>query len=237
MGVLLLIPLISLVLNAIPFKIASPSWYLEILVYVADNVPLLILIALLALLSLVLDDQKESTTKYQAKLLRYSRISFILALLLLPLQLGFTAWLYGEAYSGNRSQISAIRANADALITGAEQTTTPDQFVAYLRTRGINANLQAIAATPLIQVQTEFISSVKAQQQQQEQNLGRVTRSTLLRYSTNALKLFISLAALAVFLRYFQTLLRGYARHEASLETSLEQPLNQALNAPSGNGP
>jgi exonuclease VII large subunit len=234
-GVLLLLPLISLVLNAVPFKLASPSWYLEVLAYVAENVPLLISIALLALLSLVLDDPQQSTAKYQAQLLRFSRLGFILALLSLPLQLGFTAWLYGQAYSANRTQLSAIRANADALIVGAQQTTTTDQFVAYLRSRNITANLQSIAAAPLIQVQTEFISSVKAQQQQQEQSLGQTTRSTLLRYSTNALKLFITLAALAVFLRYFQTLLRGYARQEAVLEIALDQPLNQALSAPSAN--
>ena len=234
-GLLLLLPLFSLVLNAVPFKLASPSWYLEVLAYVAENVPLLILIALLALLSLVLDDQQQSTERYQTRLVRFSRLGYFLALLLLPLQLGFTAWLYGQAHSTNRTQLSAIRANADALIVGAQQATTTDQFITYLRARGITDNLQAIAAAPLVQVQTEFIRSVKGRQQQQEQSLGQTTRSTLLRYSTNALKLLITLVALAFFLRYFQTLLRGYARQEAELEIALDQPLNQALSAPSAN--
>jgi exonuclease VII large subunit len=234
-GLLLLLPLFSLVLNAVPFQLASPSWYLEVLAYIAENVPLLILIALLALLSLVLDDQQESTERYKTKLQRFSRFGYYLVLLLLPLQLGFTAWLYGQFHSTYRTQLLAIRNSAQALIVGAQGATTTDQFITYLRGRGIVDNLQSIAAAPLVQVQTEFIRSVRSQQQRQEQSLGQTTRSTLLRYSTNALKLLITLVVLAVFLRYFQTLLRGYARQEAELQIALEQPLNQAFNAPSGN--
>jgi hypothetical protein len=207
-GAMLLLILISLVLNAIPLQLGTPNWYLQVLAYIAENVPVLLLAAGFSLLSLALSSNNDQTSAYRGKLLRISRLGYILALLLVPLQLGLTAWLFGQAYSTNRTQLTAIRASSNALISGAQQTSTTEQFVAYLRSRNINANLESIAAAPLAQVRTEFIRSVRAQRQQQEQALGSNTRSTLLRYTTNSLKLLATLLILAGFMRSFQALMR-----------------------------
>ena len=205
---LVLLILISLVLNAIPLQLGSPNWYLRVLSYIAENVPVLLLASGFALLSLALQTRDENSSAYHFKLLRFSRLGYILVLLLLPLQLGLTAWLYGQAYSANRTQRNAILSNADALITGAQQTSTIDQFIAYLRSRNLTANLASIAAAPLVQVKTEFIRTVKVNQQQDEQRLGAETRTTLLRYTRDSVKLFVTLLVLAGFMRAFQTLVK-----------------------------
>ena len=153
--------------------------------------------------------------------------------MLLPLQLGFTAWLFGQTYNNQRSQRASIRANADALIAGAQQINTPEQFVSYLRSRNLSGNLESIAAAPLVQVKTEFIRSVKAGQQQQEQRLGAEVSSTLLRYVINSLKLFITMFLLAGFMRIFQALVR-----RCTLDwISDEQPSETPADASSPNVP
>ncbi len=205
---LVLLILISLALNAIPLQLTSPNWYVQVLAYIAENVPALLLASGFATLSLLLAGNSDVSNTYRSRLLRLSRLGYILALLLLPLQLAFTAWLFGQTYTAQRTQLSAIRANAEALIAGAQQTTTTEQFVAYLRSRNLSGNLESIAAAPLIQVKTEFIRSVKNTQQEQEQSLAGATRSTMLRYTTNSIKLFFTLLVLAGFMRSFQALLR-----------------------------
>jgi hypothetical protein len=220
---LLLLILISLVINAIPFQLGSPSWYLQVLAYIAENVPVLVLGSGFALVSLVFSDD-DASFAYRAKLLRISRLGYILALVLLPLQLGFTSWLYGQAFSADRTQRTAIRANADALISGAQQASTTEQFVAYLRSRNLSANLESIAAAPLAQVRTEFIRSVKVNQQQQEQRLGANTRTTFLRYTTTSIKLFVTLVVLAGFMRVFQALVRRCRLERPSNEQPTDQP-------------
>lgn len=229
---LLILILISLPLNALPLRLSNPSWYMEVLAYIAENVPVVIIASVLALLSLVLSANGETTTAYRSRLLRLSRLGYILALLLLPLQLGFTSWLYGQAFSINRTQLTAIRANADALISGALQTSTTEQFIAYLRSRNLTGNLESIAAAPLAQVRTEFIRSVKTQQQQQEQNLGQATRTTLLRYTINTIKLFLTLVVLAIFLRGFQALVRRCSPKGAGRPIVSPQSTTPAATAP-----
>ena len=230
---LLLLVLISLALNAIPLQLASPNWYLQLFAYIADNVPVLLLASGFAMLSLVLRGNNDRSIVYHAKLLRLSRLGYILALVLLPLQLGFTAWLFGQTYNNQRSQRASIRANADALIAGAQQINTPEQFVSYLRSRNLSGNLESIAAAPLVQVKTEFIRSVKAGQQQQEQRLGAEVSSTLLRYVINSLKLFITMFLLAGFMRIFQALVR-----RCTLDwISDEQPSETPADASSPNVP
>jgi hypothetical protein len=130
---LVLLILISLALNAIPLQLTSPNWYVQVLAYIAENVPALLLASGFATLSLLLAGNSDVSNTYRSRLLRLSRLGYILALLLLPLQLAFTAWLFGQTYTAQRTQLSAIRANAEALIAGAQQTTTTEQFVAYLR--------------------------------------------------------------------------------------------------------
>lgn len=203
---ILLLILISLVLNAVPLRLVSPSWYLQVFSYIAENVPALIIASIFALLSLALGEKDEAARAYLSKLTRLVGLGYILALLLLPLQVGFTAWLYGEAFNTNRTQLSIIRSNANALISGAQQTNTNEEFIAYLQSRRLSANLESIAAAPLIQVKTEFILGVQTNQQQQEQALGATTRSTMLRYATNSIKLFATLVVLTGFMRGLQTL-------------------------------
>lgn len=205
---LLLLVLIMLVINAIPLQLFSPNWYLQVLAYLAENIPVLIVAAMMSLLSLALNSNELTSSPYRSRLVRLSRLGYILALLLLPLQLGFTAWLFGQTYNIDRAQRTAIRANSDALISGARQTATTEQFVAYLRSRNITANLQSIAAAPLAQVRTEFIRTVQTNQQERERNLSAAIRETLLRHTTNSIKLFANLLLLAAFLRTFQVLAR-----------------------------
>jgi hypothetical protein len=226
---LLLLILFSLALNAIPLKLASPNWYLQLFAYIAENVPVLFLASGFAMLSLVLRGTNDRSIAYHATLLRLSRLGYIVALVLLPLQLGFTALLLGQTYSTQRTQRAAIRANADALIAGAQQTNTSEQFIAYLRSRNLSGNLESIAAAPLVQVKTEFIRSVEVNQQQQEQRLGAEIRSTLLRYVTNSLKLFITLFLLAGFMRIFQALVRRCSLDWMSNEQPSELPADASL--------
>jgi hypothetical protein len=207
-AVLLLLILISLVLNALPLNLRSPNWYLQVIAYIAENVPVLLLASGFSILSLFIGASHESITTYRSKLLRTSRLGYIFFLALLPIQLGFTVWLFGQAFSANRIQTAAFRATADALVSGAQQTSSSEQFIAYLRSRNLTANLESIAAAPLAQVKSEFIRSVKLNLQQQEQNLNADVRTTLFRYTIDSVKLFTTLLLFTLFMRFFQHLVR-----------------------------
>jgi hypothetical protein len=230
---LLLVSLISLVVSAVPVRVTSPNWYMEILAYIGETVPVLVLACVLGLLSLVLGSDDRTAVNYRTRLLKFSRLGYILALLLLPMQLGFMTWLIGDAFNTNRNQLNAIRANVNSLIDGARQTTTTEQFVAYLRSRNLNANLESIAAAPLVQVRTEFIRSVKAQQQQEEQNLSKTTNAALLRYAANGLRLFASLLILAIFMRGYQLLVRRCSPSWSSNTEQSSQTEEPAASLPS----
>ena len=225
---LLLLIVVTLVLNAVPVRLGGPQWYLQVLAYIAENVPALILVSLFALLSLHVGTNDAASTAYRTRLLRSSRFGYLLALLLLPVQIGCTAWLYGQAYSNDRTQLTAIRANADALISGARQPGSKAEFLSYLRSRNFTANFEAIESAPLLQVKADFIQTVLTNQKQQEQRLAETTREALLRYSVNALKLFAALAILAGYLRGFYALLKRSTlqRAEASHsdDASLDSP-------------
>ena len=203
---MLLLIVITLVINAVPFRLASPTWYLQVLAYIAENVPALIIASVFALLSLALGKNDEASSAYLMQFKRLSRFGYILTLLLLPLQLGITAWLYGKAFSEYRTQASIIRANGTALISGAQQTNSTEEFIAYLQSRNLSANLETISAAPLMQVKKEFILGAQNNQQQQEQALAATNRSTILRYTINSVKLFVTLVVLAGFARILQAL-------------------------------
>jgi hypothetical protein len=217
--VLLLLILISLGLSALPIRLTAPEWYLQVLLFIAENVPVLILASVFALLSLHVGPSDAAATAYRRRLLRVSRLLYIVAVLLVPLQIGFTVWLYGQAYSNDRTQLTAIRANADALIAGARQTNSKAEFLAYLRSRNFTGNLEAIEAAPLLQVRSEFIQTIDNNRKQQEQSLAQATRSTLLRYSVNALKLLATLVVFAGFLRGFYGLVRRTSLQQRSAVT------------------
>lgn len=219
---LLLLILISWLLDLIPLQLGSPNWYLQVVGGIADNAPIFLLISGISLLSLALSSDSERNAVYRVSLLRFSRVGYQLALWLLPVQIGLTAWLFGQTWNINRIQLAAIRASGDALISGAQQTSTNKEFVVYLRSRNITANLESVAAAPLAQVRGEFIRSVKQQQQQQERELATNTRNTFLGYVKTSLKLFASLLIQAGFLRIFQSLVRRCAFNISANQGAIE---------------
>ena len=205
---LLLLVVISLALNALPIRLGGPEWYLQVLAFVAENAPVIMLASALSLLSLFVGPADAVAQAFRRRLLTLSRLLWLVATLLLPLQIGLTAWLYGQAYAADRTQLTAIRASADALIAGARQQNSKADFLAYLRSRGMTGNIEAIEAAPLLQVRSEFIQTVLNNQKQQEQSLAANTRNVLLRYSVNALKLFATLVVLAAYLRGLHALVK-----------------------------
>jgi hypothetical protein len=216
---LLLLVLISLALNALPIRLGGPEWYLQVLAYVAENAPVLMLASAMGLLSLFVGPADAPAQAFRRRLLSTSRILSLIAALLLPVQIGLTVWLYGQAYGADRARLGAIRAASDALITGARQQNSKEDFLAYLRSRGMTGDLAAIEAAPLLQVRSEFIQQVLSNQKQQEQSLASNTRNVLLRYSVNALKLFLNLLVLATYLRGLYAFVK-----RSSLQRAAENP-------------
>jgi hypothetical protein len=223
----LLLTVVTLVISSVPLKITTPSWYLEVLAFIGESIPVLVLACIFALLSLTLDSDDRANMAYRGKLVSFSRLGYILALLLLPLQLSCVAWLYGDTFNSNRTQRNSILSNSEALISGARQTTSKEQLVGFLRSRNINISLEAIAAAPLGQVKTQFISSVMAGRQQQEKALNSNYQSTILRYAANSLKVFVALAILAGFLRVFQAMVRRSSQQSLTANQPLEDELAQ----------
>jgi hypothetical protein len=223
----LLLTVITLVISAVPLKITTPSWYLEVLAFIGESIPVLVLACIFALLSLTLDSNDRANMAYRGKLLSFSRLGYILALLVLPLQLSCVAWLYGDTFNSNRAQRNSILSTSEALIAGAEQTTSKEQLVGFLRSRNINISLEAIAAAPLGQVKTQFISSVMVGQRQQEKALEENYRSTIFRYASNSLRVFVVLAILAAFLRVFQAMVKRYSQQSLTGNQPFEEELDQ----------
>jgi hypothetical protein len=224
---MLLLNVVTLVISAVPLKVTTPNWYLEVLALIGESVPVLVISCLFALLSLTLDSNNSANMPYRNKLLSFSRLGYILALLLLPLQLSCVAWLYGDTFNSNRIQRNSIISTSEALIVGAQQTTSKEQLVEFLRSRNINISLGSIAAAPLGQVKTQFISSVKAGRQQQENALNANFRSTNLRYAAGSLRVFIALAILAAFLRVFQAVVRRSSMQSLTANQPFEEELDQ----------
>jgi hypothetical protein len=223
----LLLTVITLVISAVPLKITTPNWYLEVLAFIGESIPVLVLACIFALLSLTLDSNDRANMAYRGKLLSFSRLGYILALLVLPLQLSCVAWLYGDTFNSNRAQRNSILSTSEALIAGAEQTTSKEQLVGFLRSRNINISLEAIAAAPLGQVKRQFISSVMVGQRQQEKALEENYRSTIFRYAASSLRVFVALAILAAFLRVFQAMVRRSSQQSLTGNQPLEQELDQ----------
>ena len=226
----LLLTVITLVISAVPLKVTTPNWYLEVLALIGESIPVLVLSCVFALLSLTLDSDDRSNTAYRGKLLTFSRLGYILALLLLPLQLSCVAWLYGDTFNSNRTQRNSILSTSEALIVGAQRTTSKEQLVGFLRSRNINITLEAIAAAPLGQVKTQFISSVIAGQQQREKTLALEYRNSLLRYAVNSLRVFVALAILTAFLRVFQAMVRRSSQQSLTANQPFDEALDQQPN-------
>lgn len=223
----LLLTVITLVISAVPLKITTPNWYLEVLALIGESIPVLVLACMFALLSLTLDSDNRANMAYRGKLLSFSRLGYILALLLLPLQLSCVAWLYGDTYNSNRAQRNSILSTSEALIAGAEQTTSKEQLVGFLRSRNIKISVEAIAAAPLGQVKTQFISSVMGQQQQQEKALAENYQSTIFRYAASSLRIFVALSILAAFLRVFQAMVRRSSQQLLTANQPLQEEFDQ----------
>lgn len=224
---MLLLTVITLVISAVPLKVTTPNWYLEVLALIGESVPVLVIVCLFALLSLTLDSNDSANMAYRKKLLSFSRLGYILALLLLPLQLSCVAWLYGNTFNSNRNQLNAILSTSEALIAGTQQTTSKEQLVGFLRSRNINISLEAIAAAPLGQIKTQFISSVKVGRQQQEKALNSNFQSTILRFAASSLRVFVALAILAAFLRVFQALVKRSSQQSLTANQPFDEELDQ----------
>jgi hypothetical protein len=223
----LLLTVITLVISAVPLKITTPNWYLEVLALIGESIPVLVLACIFALLSLTLDSDDRANMAYRGKLLSFTRIGYILALLLLPLQLSCVAWLYGDTFNANRAQLNSIVSTSEALIAGAEQTTSKEQLVVFLRSRNINISLETIAAAPLGQVKREFISNVMVGQRQQEKALAQDYQSTIFRYAASSLRVFVALTILAAFLRIFQAMVRRSSQHSLTANQRFEEEFGQ----------
>lgn len=222
---LLQLTAITLLLNAFPLSLSGPQWYLQVLNGIAESAPVLLLALVLGFVSLSIGPADAAATLFHQKLLRLSRLFSVVVLLLLPLQLGFTVWLFGQAYSNDRAQLAIIRSQADALIAGARQPNSKQEFLRYLQSRNLTANLEAVEAAPLVAVRSEFIQTVEANQKRQEQGLAAATRSTLLRYSLSSLKLFASLAVFAIVLGLLHRLVRrSFNQRMAAAEAAAESP-------------
>jgi hypothetical protein len=223
----LLLTVVTLVISAVPLKVTTPNWYLEVLALFGESVPVLVIACVFALLSLTLDSNESANMAYRNKLLSFSRLGYILALLLLPLQLSCVAWLYGDTFNSNRIQRNAILSNSEALIAGAQQTTSKEQLVGFLRSRNINISLEAIAAAPLGEVKTQFIRSVLTGRQQQEKSLEANFQSTILRYASSSLRVFVALIIMASFLRVFQAMVRRSSQQSLTANQPFDEELDQ----------
>lgn len=206
--VLVQLTLIALVFNAIPARLSGPEWYLQVISAVAESAPVFVVAFVLGLLSLFVSPLDNSALKFHRRLQRSSRVLSLIVVALIPLQIGCTIWLYGQAFSLDRTQLNAIRAQSEALIAGAQSQPGKGEFIAYLRSNNLEANLTAIEAAPLSEAKAAFVQRIQILQKEQEQRLATGTRSTLLRYSTNSLKLFFSLLVFAAFSLGLSSLVR-----------------------------
>lgn len=205
---LVLLTGISLVLNAIPIQLSSPRWYLQALSYIADYTPVLILSGILSSLSLIFISTEEVNKRYRRRLVPISRFGYTLVLVLLPVQLGLSIWLFGQTLSSQSNQLASVRNNINTAVSAAQQVQTNEQFISFLRSRNITANFDVVAATPLAQVRTEFIRIIKANQAQEEQKINYASRMSLLGTATKSVKLFLTLCILAVFMRVFHSAIK-----------------------------
>jgi len=216
--VLIQLTLIPLALNAIPVRLSGPEWYLQVINAMGESAPVWILAYLLGLASLALADQDPESLAFHRRLTRSSRVLSLIVVALIPLQIGFVVWLYGGAFDMDRTQLNAIRSQTKALIAGAEQQTSKEAFVAFLRSRNITANLDAIEASPLSEVKSAFIQRVELDRDRQEQTIATATRSNLLRYYTNSLKLFATLVVFAAFMLGLHSFSRRSLLHRLKIE-------------------
>jgi hypothetical protein len=202
---LLLLLAASLILNSVPLRLTNPSWYLSILYYISENVPVIIFLVIISVLSLALDSDYTRSNTYRLKLRRFLSIGYFVALILIPIQIALSAWLFSSTFGEFRTQVSFLRVETNALVTAATSTANTEEFIGFLRARNLTANLQSIANAPLDQVKSEFINGVKLNAAQQENQIAATARRTYLRFAINAVKLFLYFIALTLLLRVSTT--------------------------------
>ena len=225
--VLIQLTLISLVFNAIPARLSGPEWYLQVIAAVAESAPVFIVAFVLGSVSLFISPLDGAALKFQRRLKRASRILSLILLALIPLQIGLTVWLYGQAFDLNRNQLNAIRTQSEALISRGRTQRNNDDFILFLRSNNLEANIAAIETAPLAEVKTAFIQRIQILQKEQEQRLSASTRSTLIRYSTNSLKLLFSLLVFAAFCLGHHSLIQRsltWAVSQADVQTEPVSP-------------
>lgn len=198
---LLLLMAASLIINSVPLRLTNPSWHLSILYYISENAPVILFVIIISMLSLVLDSDYTRANAYRLKLRQTLRIGYFATLILLPIQIALAAWLFSATFNEIRSQVSFVKVESNALIAAAARTTTTDEFISFMRSRNLSANLQSIASAPLDQVKSEFIKGLRVNALQQEAKITATARQTYLRFGLNATKLFLYFIVLTIILR------------------------------------
>jgi hypothetical protein len=190
--------LIPLVLNAFPIRLSNPSWYLQLISSLAESAPALILAFVVGFISLLVDQPSDSSIAYHGRLVRSSRLFSWLLVLLIPAQIGLSAWFVGTVYSEFRAQSDAINTQSNALIAAAQLPTTKQEFLTFARSRNIPANSAAIDAATLPQVKTVFTQMLQLEGQKRRQALGAELRSTLIQFSLDTVELLATLVVFVV---------------------------------------
>ena len=200
--------IISVVFSSIPAKFNNPNWYLQVLSYLADTGPVYLLGFGFGVLALFVAPADSATPKFRKRLTGLSHKFYLFLALLIPIQVGLTFWLFTQAYGQERIQLIALRSESQALLVGAKQQTSTEGFIAFLQSRRLTADVNAIRSNPLDRVKAELITSVQSQQKQGEQRIMDAARQRTLSYAIQTVKLFISLVILAGFVRLLYGLLK-----------------------------
>jgi hypothetical protein len=205
---LFFLTLVSIVFNSIPVRATKPEWYLQILSFIANSGPVIILAFGLGSLALYLAPSELPTHKFRSLLINLSQKLFIILSLLLPLQICLTVWLFSQAFGQERVQLSAVRSESEALLIGVKRQTTTDSFIAYLQSRRLSADVNAIRVTPLDRVKSELITLIQSEQKQREEKIRSEARQAIFRNSLDTAKLFLSLIIITFFSRLNYSMLK-----------------------------
>lgn len=198
---LLLFTLFGLLIDALPLQLSGgPTWYLDQIARFGESVPVFILIFAFGIVSLALGTASSASSFFRRRYNSLLRFFTILSLLLVPTQIALSVWFLSASYAGARTQLNAIRVQSVALISAAEQQTTSAGFVAFLQSRQLTANLDAIKTSPLASVKQSFIQNVKANRSLQEQSISKSLRTGVLRFVLSSGKLLGSLILFCIFL-------------------------------------
>jgi len=220
---LLQLTLISIVFSSIPAKFNNPEWYLQILSFIVQAGPVYILAFGLGALALFVAPSDPLTPKFRKNLTGLSHKLYVFLALLIPIQAGLTFWLFSQAYGQERIQLSGLRSESQAILVGVRQQTSTEGFIAFLQSRRITVDVNAIRSNPIDRVKAELITLLQSQQKQAEERIKDEARQTTLRYAIQSVKLFISLVIVAGFSRLLFGMLKRSTLQRSILQRSTLQ--------------